>query len=222
MVEEIDYHDPEWVAERLGIDKNTVYKFLQDGTIPAVQLGRKWLISERRLSAWLGEEADRQTRARSSAASSADRTIRRMDNFTPEARMAIRAAHSEARRYNHDYLGQEHLLLGFAANAESTAGKLLSAAGVDMERIRNAVESRVAAGTSIPPRRLGRDAHAKDAMRLAMKEAQARGDGSVASDHLLVGIMQSGEGLGFELLREFGLTEDRIRASMQTGETTHA
>ena len=40
----LGYRDPEWVAEQLGIDRNTVYKYLQDGTIPAVQLGRRWLI----------------------------------------------------------------------------------------------------------------------------------------------------------------------------------
>ena len=44
----LDYRDPEWVADQLGIDKNTVYKYLQDGVLPGLQLGRKWLVSERR------------------------------------------------------------------------------------------------------------------------------------------------------------------------------
>jgi excisionase family DNA binding protein len=55
----LDYHDPEWVAEQLGIDKNTVYKYLQDGTLPGLQLGRKWLVSERRLAEFL-ERAERE------------------------------------------------------------------------------------------------------------------------------------------------------------------
>jgi excisionase family DNA binding protein len=55
----LDYRDPEWVADQLGIDKNTVYKYLQDGSLPALQLGRKWLISERRLADFL-ERVERQ------------------------------------------------------------------------------------------------------------------------------------------------------------------
>jgi excisionase family DNA binding protein len=55
----LDYRDPEWVAEQLGVDKNTVYKYLQDGSLPGLQLGRKWLISERRLGDFL-ERVERQ------------------------------------------------------------------------------------------------------------------------------------------------------------------
>jgi excisionase family DNA binding protein len=55
----LDYRSPEWVAEQLGIDKNTVYRYLQDGTLPGLQLGRKWLVSERRLADFL-ERAERQ------------------------------------------------------------------------------------------------------------------------------------------------------------------
>ncbi len=60
----LDYRDPEWVAERLGIDKNTVYKYLQDGTLPGLQLGRKWLVSERRLAEFLARAEQEQTERR--------------------------------------------------------------------------------------------------------------------------------------------------------------
>ena len=86
----MDYQDPDWVAERLGIDKNTVYRFLQEGTIPAVQLGRKWLISQRRLEEWLAAETEKQTRARREAAKSAESVVRRMDQFTAPARAALK------------------------------------------------------------------------------------------------------------------------------------
>jgi excisionase family DNA binding protein len=55
----LDYRSPEWVADALGIDKNTVYKYLQEGSLPALQLGRKWLVSERRLAEFL-ERAERE------------------------------------------------------------------------------------------------------------------------------------------------------------------
>jgi excisionase family DNA binding protein len=60
----LDYRDPEWVAEQLGIDKNTVYKYLQEGALPGLQIGRKWLVSERRLALFLERVEREQTERR--------------------------------------------------------------------------------------------------------------------------------------------------------------
>src|SRR4051812_20898508 len=60
----LDYRDPEWVADQLGIDKNTVYKYLRDGALPGLQLGRKWLVSERRLAEFLERVEREQTQRR--------------------------------------------------------------------------------------------------------------------------------------------------------------
>jgi excisionase family DNA binding protein len=68
--ERLDYRDPEWVAEQLGIDKNTVYKYLQEGTLPGLQIGRKWLVSERRLAAFLERVEREQTQRRREASGS--------------------------------------------------------------------------------------------------------------------------------------------------------
>src|SRR5947208_2522203 len=126
----MDLRDPDWVADRLGIDKNTVYRFLQDGTIPALHLGRKWLISEARLLQWLNEETDKQTRARRDAVGSSAALIRRLDNFTADARQALKLAHAEARRSAHERLDQGHLLLGLAANQKSAAGQAMRDLGI--------------------------------------------------------------------------------------------
>ena len=66
MLEEstLDYHDPEWVASRLGIDKNAVYKYLTQGMLPGLRLGRKWLISESSLLDFLKGEERHQTEGR--------------------------------------------------------------------------------------------------------------------------------------------------------------
>ncbi len=69
----LDYRDPEWVAEKLGIDKNTVYKYLQDGSLPGLQLGRKWLVSERRLANFLEQVEREQTTRRRTSATNAQR-----------------------------------------------------------------------------------------------------------------------------------------------------
>jgi excisionase family DNA binding protein len=69
----LDYRDPEWVAEQLGIDKNTVYKYLQEGSLPGLQLGRKWLVSERRLAEFLERVEREQTERRRQAVGGAPR-----------------------------------------------------------------------------------------------------------------------------------------------------
>jgi excisionase family DNA binding protein len=72
-VRKLDYKDPEWVAEQLGIDKNTVYKYLQEGALPGLQLGRKWLVSEKRLAEFLERVEREQTDRRRQAAGGTQR-----------------------------------------------------------------------------------------------------------------------------------------------------
>lgn len=210
----MDYRDPEWVAEKLGIEKNTVYKYLQDGTLPAIQLGRKWLISEAELEKWLSAETQRQTKARRDAALSVDRTIQRMDNFSPDTQEAIRLAHGEARRMGHSYLGQEHLVLGLAGVEQSQAARALAGLGLTAEKLREEVAARVRPGDSVPPRRLARSAEAKKAMRLAARQAGGGGADPVQSEHLLLGILQSQEGVGYEMLTQLGVTEESVRRQL--------
>src|SRR5687767_6114864 len=105
----MDYRDPDWLAEKLGIDRNTVYRMLQEGVIPGVQIGRKWLISELRVEAWLNAETDRQTRQRRETARGGERVVRRMDSFTADARAALKRAHSAARELGHLELDSLHV-----------------------------------------------------------------------------------------------------------------
>src|SRR5947209_5276514 len=120
----MDYRDPDWVAEKLGLEKNTVYRFLQDGTIPALQLGRKWLVSERRLIEWLEQETDRQTRARRDSTQPASPEIaRRLDDYTAAGRQVLKRAHAEARNYGHTQLDTGHLLLAIALESRSATAR---------------------------------------------------------------------------------------------------
>jgi len=212
----LGYRDPEWVAAKLGVDKNTVYKYLQDGVIPAIQLGRKWLISEARLVEWLETETERQTMSRRTAAASAGRTASRMDNLTPHAQQAVRQAHAEARRYGHAYLGQEHLLLGIIG-VEGCAGvRVLAQLGVTPDHIREQFESSFAPGESPVPRRLARTPRAKKAMRLAGREAARAGRRQAGTEHLLLALSAAGEGAGHKFLTGLGVTADGVRRAIKT------
>ncbi len=195
----MDYRDPEWAAERLGVDKNTLYKFLQDGTIPAIQLGRKWLISEARLAQWLAQETERQTESRRHAARSVDRAVRRMSHLAPESRLLLRNAYSEARRYGHRHLGHEHLLL---AMAQGGLEKVLEKFDISPQTLRQQLEAD-------PDRNAGlrsktRKPRMRRVVRLAMNEAAATGRKLVEPQDLLLGVAaQSGNPhLALDLVRD--------------------
>jgi excisionase family DNA binding protein len=84
----LDYRDPEWVADQLGVDKNTVYKYLQDGSLPGLQLGRKWLISERRLADFLERVERQQTERRRRQAGNVQRPFALPDRIVLDQRSA--------------------------------------------------------------------------------------------------------------------------------------
>jgi excisionase family DNA binding protein len=222
----MDYRDPDWVSETLGLDRNTVYKFLQDGTLPAVQLGRKWLISESRLRTWLEEQTDRQTRSRRTVARMTERTVQRMDNLGEDAREVVRLALGEARRTGTGQLGQEHLLLGLAGTAteDSVVGRALRARGLTPERVRAEVEARTrqakpAAAPELAeenagavPQKVGRTPRARQAMRLAAAEAQQAKRTLVTAADLLLGLLLTDGGVGREILVAAGLSADDVRS----------
>lgn len=215
----MDYRDPDWLADRLGLERNTVYRFLQDGTIPALHLGRKWLVSEKRLEEWLASETDKQTKARREAAKSSEAVVRRMDHFTADARQALRRAHAEARGAAHAEMDQLHLLLGLAEDGKSSAGRALKRIGVTREKIAQAIESSLTPGEQPAPRRLPRNSDAKRAMRLASRMALRDGANDplspVGTDQLLTGIFLARSGKGHELLAHLGVTRERLKEALQ-------
>ncbi|MDP9236056.1 MAG: helix-turn-helix domain-containing protein [Chloroflexota bacterium] len=88
MAEELNLQDPDWLAELLGIEKNTIYKFLGDGTIPALRLGKKWLVDPEDVRAFIATERRRQTVGRRAEAWLQSEIVRlgsRMTPVTPSA-----------------------------------------------------------------------------------------------------------------------------------------
>src|SRR4051794_19766371 len=117
----LDYREPEWVAKKLGLDKNTVYKYLQEGWLPGVQLGRKWLISERILA----EHLERETRAQTASR-------RKELPHTPRLKRALELATTYAIGRGQDFTGTEHLLIGMLDEAENLGVMVLKNLGVDL------------------------------------------------------------------------------------------
>lgn len=201
----LDYRDPKWVAGRLGLDKNTVYRLLQDGTLPAVQIGRKWLISESRLAEYLEEQTRLQT------------ALRRMTAL-PSAERVMEHARAEAAKYRHAYVGQEHILLGLTV-VEGGAKDALSQLGADEAKVRRLFEAGLAPGEGRPRGKPELTPRARRAMCLAAEEAQRAGRVAYGPEHLLVGLLRANEGMGYQMLSSLGVNLDAVRAAFAPDST---
>ncbi len=193
----MDYRDPKWVAGQLGLEKNTVYKLLQDGTLPAVQIGRKWLISESQLAEYLAEEARLQTTLRRTVA-------------LPHAEKVLGEAHAQAARYRHGYVGQEHILLALTIH-DGPAKDILSQMGADQAKVRSLFEAQLAPGAKKARGKPPLTRRARRALCLAAEEAQRAGRVTYGPEHLLLGLLRTNEGAGFQMLTALGIHLDAVR-----------
>jgi ATP-dependent Clp protease ATP-binding subunit ClpC len=134
------------------------------------------------------------------------------NRFTERARKVIILAKEEARRFNHDYIGTEHILLGLVREGEGVAASVLQKMGVSLEKIRLEIEKLVQPGPTtqiigdIPftPR-------AKKALELAAEEARALGHNYIGTEHLLLGFIREGEGMASQVLLNLGLDLNTLR-----------
>jgi ATP-dependent Clp protease ATP-binding subunit ClpC len=134
------------------------------------------------------------------------------NRFTERARKVIILAKEEARRFNHDYIGTEHILLGLIREGEGVAATVLEKMGMDLQTIRLEVEKVVQPGPTtqilgdIPftPR-------AKKALELAAEEARALGHNYIGTEHILLGLIREGESVASQVLLNLGLDLDRVR-----------
>lgn len=214
----LDFRDPDWVAKQLGIDKNAVYRYLDEGVLPGLRLGRKWLISESTLVEQLKREEEEQTRNRRWFASvkadfQAAEFMERVADipFTDRGRRALEAAREESIAWRHNYIGQEHLMLAFDRDPGCTAQRILDSVGV---RSRSELDSNMRPGDAAPSDKRGLTPRAHKAVRLAIDEARTRGDRSVGTEHLLLGISREGEGIGAGMLHLHGVGVEQIDAEL--------
>jgi ClpA/ClpB-like protein/ClpX C4-type zinc finger protein len=136
------------------------------------------------------------------------------DRFTERARHAMRLAQEEAQRLQHNYIGTEHLLLGLLGEGEGVAGKVLTGLGVDLERARQAVEGIVGRGEHLVSGEVGLTPRAKHVVELAVDEARRLHHNYLGTEHLLLGLLREGEGIGAGVLERFGLSLQEVRANI--------
>ncbi len=127
---------------------------------------------------------------------------------------AQRLAQEEAQRLQHNYIGTEHLLLGLLREEKGVAGNVLTRLGVDLERARQAVEGVVGRGDQLVSGELGLTPRAKKVIELAVDEARRLHHHYVGTEHLLLGVLREGEGIGAGVLERFGLSLQEVRANI--------
>ncbi|MCZ6574552.1 MAG: hypothetical protein O7C98_15450 [Planctomycetota bacterium] len=112
-------------------------------------------------------------------------------------------AREEVLRFNHDYIGTDHILLGLSEEGSGVAVDVLKNLDVDLKRIRQEVEKRLSHGTTmVTPEQLPFTPRAKKVLELALEEAGNLGHNYIGSEHLLLGLIREREGLAGKVLRE--------------------
>jgi four helix bundle protein len=134
------------------------------------------------------------------------------ERFTDRARKVMALANQEARRFNHEYIGTEHLLLGLAMERSGVGAMVMKNLGVDLAGLRDAVEKLVKRGPSvITMDKLPETPRAKRAIEYAVEEARALNHNYVGTEHILLGLLRESEGVAAQVLMNLGLQLKDVR-----------
>jgi len=135
----------------------------------------------------------------------------RFDKFTERARKVLQLAQEEAQRFNHNYIGTEHLLLGLVREGEGVAAKVLANLGVDLNKVRSAVEFIIGRGDRTVTGDIGLTPRAKKVIELSVDEARRLNHHYIGTEHLLLGLVREGEGIAAGVLESLGVSLDKVR-----------
>jgi ATP-dependent Clp protease ATP-binding subunit ClpC len=149
--------------------------------------------------------------AKPSAGAQRDRDMDRFDKFTDRARKVLTLAQDEAQRFNHNYIGTEHLLLGLVREGEGVAARVLENMNVELSKVRTAVEFIIGRGDRPVVGEVGLTPRAKRVIELAIDEARRLGHNYIGTEHLLLGLVREGEGIAAGVLESLGVNLDKVR-----------
>jgi len=133
-------------------------------------------------------------------------------NFTPRAQQVLNLARKEAERFNHNFVGTEHVLLGLIALDQGVAVNVLKKLGLDLANVRARVEKTVGSGPN--QKMIGNVPYTprvKRALALAVKEAKNLKHTYVGTEHILLGLMREGDGVAPRVLKDLGVDLEKTR-----------
>ena len=138
-----------------------------------------------------------------------------MNNFTPRAQQVLQLARQEADRFNHGYIGTEHVLLGLIALGQGVAVTVLRRMGLDLETVRMAVEKAVGVGSDM--KTVGNVPYTprvKKVLALAGTEARSMNVEFVGTEHILLGLLREGEGVAARVLANLHVDIEKTREAV--------
>ncbi len=136
----------------------------------------------------------------------------RFNKFTERARKVLTLAQEEAQRFQHNYIGTEHLLLGLVREGEGVAAKVLTNLGVQLSDVRRAVEFIIGRGDRIVEGEIGLTPRAKKVIELAVDEAKLMKHQYIGTEHILLGLVREGGGIAAGVLESMGVKLEQVRA----------
>ncbi len=122
------------------------------------------------------------------------------ERFTDRARRVVALAQEEARTFNHNYIGTEHILLGLVHEGEGQAAKALDSLGISLEDVRSQVEEIIGQGQQAPSGHIPFTPRAKKVLELSQREALQLGHNYIGTEHILLGLIREGAGVGPQIL----------------------
>jgi ATP-dependent Clp protease ATP-binding subunit ClpC len=133
------------------------------------------------------------------------------ERFTDRAREVVVGAQREAFELNHNYIGTEHILLGLLRIGNGIGFEILDEFEVGIEETRQRVEQIIGRGDGRPASHIPFTPRAKKVLELSFRQAKRAGDGQVGTDHIVLALLQEGDGVAAQILRERGVTLDAAK-----------
>jgi len=134
------------------------------------------------------------------------------DRFTNRARQVIIIARKEADRFNHNYIGTEHILLGLIKLGQGVAVNVLRRMGLDFETVRREVEKAVGKGPETKPGgEIPLTSRAKKVIEYAVEEATSLNHSYVGTEHILMGLLREEEGVAARVLTNLDIDIESVR-----------
>ncbi len=136
-----------------------------------------------------------------------------LSRFNDHAQHALSLAREEALSFNHNYIGTEHLLLGLVREQDGLAALALAKLGVALDAVRAAVEEKIGRGDQPVQEEIDYVPRARNVLSLALDEAERQGSGYVRTEHILLGLVRDGGGVGADILDTLGVL-GKVRAQV--------
>ncbi len=134
------------------------------------------------------------------------------ERFTDRARKVMALANQEAQRFNHEYIGTEHILLGLVKEGSGVGATVLKNLDVDIKKLRLEIEKLVKSGPDmVTMGKLPQTPRAKKVVEYAIEEARALNHNYVGTEHILLGLLRESEGIAAQVLMNLGLKLEEVR-----------